>query len=133
MVRLSWVALGALTACHPVSGAGARPKAVEWPAPGSWLAEQTPRCGAVVGRVTFWPSGAGTTPRPPPGALVQTGDTSRADLTRQTAAGTAASTDVKGEFRLRLPEDRRVSLVKIRAIGLAPVVVAIDGERYRAA
>lgn len=132
MRQLPLAALSVLAACR-VSGAQVRPRSVEWPAPGSWLTEQTPRCGEVLGRVIFWPfGGADTTPGPRASAFVQIGDTARADIARQIAAGTAASTDMKGEFRLRLP-NRGVSVLTIRAVGLEPVVVAIDGGSYRAA
>jgi hypothetical protein len=132
MRQLSLVAISMLAACH-VSQAQVRPRVVEWPAPGSWLTVQTPRCGEVRGRVIFWPfGGADTTPRPRANALVQIGDTSRADLTRQRAAGTAATTDANGEFVLRLP-DQRISVLTLRFIGLEPVVIAVDGVQYRAA
>ena len=132
MSQLWFAVFGILAACR-VSDAQVRPRTVEWPAAGSWLTVQTPRCGEVLGRVIFWPfGGADTTPRPLARALVQIGDTSRADLTRQLSGGTAASTDAKGEFRLRLP-DRRTSVLTISSIGLQPVVVAIDGVHYRAA
>ena len=132
-MRQRWfVAFGMLVACR-VSHAQVSPRTVEWPAPGSWLTVQTPRCGEVLGRLIFWPfGGADTIPRPLASALVQIGDTSRADLTRQVSAGTAASTDANGEFRLRLP-DRRTSVLTIRSVGLHPVVVAIDGVHFRAA
>jgi len=70
-------------------------------------------------------------PGPRLNALVQINDTSREDLARQRSAGTAASTDANGEFRLRLPAGQ-TSLLTIRMIGLDPVVVAIDGMHYRA-
>ena len=132
-MRQRWfVAFGMLVACR-VSDAQVSPRTVEWPAPGSWLTVQTPRCGEVLGRIIFWPfGGADTMPKPLPNVLVQIGDTSRADLARQVSAGTAVSTDVHGEFRLRLP-DRHTSVLTITAIGLEPVVVAIDGVRFRAA
>jgi hypothetical protein len=131
MRRLSLAAFGLLAACR-VSDAQVRPRAVEWPGPDSWLTVQTPRCGEVLGRVIWWPAGTDTTPRPLPNALVQIGDTSRADLTRQRSAGTAATTDGHGEFRLRLP-DRGISVLIIRFIGQEPVLVAVDGRRYQAA
>lgn len=125
------VTLGVLVACRVPGPDGLR-TAVVWPAAGSWLTEQTPRCGEVVGRVIFWPFGADTAATPLPNALVLIGDTSRADLTRRLSAGTAAATDEKGEFRLRLP-DRGSSVLTIRTLDPEPVVVAIGGGRFRAA
>lgn len=132
-MRQRWsVAFAILVACR-VSQAQVSPRSVEWPAPSSWLTLQIPRCGEVLGRLIFWPAGgADTMSRPLASALVQIGDTSRADLTRQVSAGTAASTDANGEFRLRLPAGQ-TSVLTIRTIGLEPVVVAIDGLHYRAA
>jgi hypothetical protein len=131
-MRAMVFAFGMLVVCRGSHAQGS-PRTVEWPAPGSWLTVQAPRCGEVLGRLIFWPAGgADTMPRPLPSALVHIGDTSRADLTRQVSAGTAASTDANGEFRLRLPEGR-TSVLTIRSIGLEPVVVAMDGVRYRAA
>jgi hypothetical protein len=131
-MRAMVFAFGMLVACRGSHAQGS-PRTVAWPPPGSWLTVQTPRCGEILGRLIFWPSGgADTMPKPLPSALVQIGETSRDDLTRQVSEGTAASPDASGEFRLRLPEGR-TSLLTIRTIGLEPVVVAIDGVRYRAA
>ena len=131
-MRAMVLAFGMLVACRGSRAQGS-PRTVAWPPPGSWLTVQTPRCAEVLGRLILWPAGgADTMPRPLPSSLVQIGDTSRADLTRQVSAGTAAYTNANGEFRLRLPEGR-TSVLTIRSIGLAPVVVAIDGLRYRAA
>jgi hypothetical protein len=131
-MRAMILAFGMLVACR-ASHAQERPRTVVWPAPGSWLTVQTPRCGEVLGRLIFWPSGGvDTMPRPHPSALIQINETSRADLTRQVAAGTAASTDANGEFRLRLPEGR-ISMLTITAIGVEPIAVVIDGVHYRAA
>ena len=131
MKHLALAALGALTACRSPD-TQTRPPVIQWPAPGSWITVQTPRCGEVLGRVVFWPfGGADTTPRPLANALVQIDDTSRAGLARQRSAGTATTTNTNGEFRLRLP-DGHTSVLLIRSLGLAPVAVAIDGGQYRA-
>jgi hypothetical protein len=117
-----------------VAGAQTSKPAVQWSAPDSWLAAQSPRCGEVVGRILRRAApfdAADTQLLPLANASAAAPDSGIRYLSQQRGERWTV-TDTSGEFRLQLPENRTM-VFEVRAIGFDPIVFALDGKRYRAA
>lgn len=123
-----------LFAASSAGGVQTSKPVVESAASESWLAAQSPRCGEVVGRIMRRASefAAETLPAPLPSAFVSVVDSGSTDLARRQREGSGAATDAAGEFRVRLPPNR-ITVLKVRAVGYEPALVALDGARHRAA
>jgi len=100
----------------------------------SWVVAQSPVCDHVLGRIVRRASDYDEVdPRlvPLSNAIVTIAVSGLGAQGRSAADSSVALTDTAGRFRLPLP--KRTTTLEVKVIGYEPALVALDGNRYRAA